>query len=214
MEPSEKRPFLIGIAGASCSGKTELARHLAARLAAPVLSIDSYYRELSHLSLEERALVNFDEPAAIDEPLFISHMEALARGEEVLCPTYDFATHSRTREVTRIAAAPFIIVEGLFALYWPEVRALLGARVYVDTPDEVCFERRLARDTRERGRTEESVRRQYAATVRPMAELYVWPTRRYAGIIVSGMAPIDQTTASVLAQILPGPKAEAGSWKG
>lgn len=192
---------MIGIAGASCSGKTELARQLAARLDAPVVSIDSYYRELSHLSLEERALVNFDEPAAIDEPLFISHMQALARGEEVLCPTYDFATHSRTSEVTRIPAANFIIVEGLFALHWPEVRALLGTRVYVDTPDEVCFERRLARDTRERGRTEESVRRQYAATVRPMAELHVWPTRRFADIIVSGQSPLDQTSGAVLAHI-------------
>lgn len=195
------RPYLIGIAGASCSGKTELARHLAARLEAPVVSIDSYYRELNHLSVEERALVNFDEPAAIDEPLFISHMQALARGEEVLCPTYDFATHSRTREVTLIPAAAFVIVEGLFALHWPEVRALLGTRVYVDTPDEVCFERRLERDTRERGRTEESVRRQYAATVRPMAELHVWPTRRYADIIVSGQSPLDQTSAAVLAHV-------------
>jgi uridine kinase len=117
----------------------------------------------------------------------------------VFCPNYDFATHSRTCEVTRIPAARFVIVEGLFALYWPEVRALLGTRVYVDTRDEVCFERRLARDTRERGRTEESVRRQYAATVRPMAELHVWPTRRYADVIVSGESPLAQTSAAVLA---------------
>lgn len=201
MQFSEGCPYLIGIAGPSCSGKTELAGRIARRLAAPVVSIDSYYRELGHLTLDERARVNFDEPAAIDEPLLHSHLKALARGEAVLCPTYDFATHSRTERLHPVPAAEFVVVEGLFALYWPEVRALLQTAVYVDTPDAVCFERRLRRDTRERGRSEESVRRQYAATVRPMAERYVWPTRQYADVVVSGEASLDTSAAAVLEHI-------------
>jgi len=141
--------------------------------------------------------MNFDEPAALDEELVRAHVLALARGEAVPRPTYDFTTHTRTREVELIVPREYVIIEGLFTLYWPDVRAACATRVYIHTDDAVCFRRRLYRDTHERGRTEDSVRRQYESTVRPMAELYVWPTRKYADVVVSGVAPLEISAAAI-----------------
>lgn len=194
-------PLLIGIAGPSCSGKSELARRLAAALAAPILALDSYYLPLDHLTWEERARTNFDEPAALDEDLLASHLAALARGETIEKPVYDFARHTRAARSEPVAPAAFLIVEGLFTLHWPAVRSALALSVYVEACDEVCFRRRLDRDVRERGRTPQSVREQYDATVRPMAERYILPQRRHAAIVVSGEQPLEQTSAAVLARL-------------
>ena len=191
-------PYLIGIAGPSCAGKTELAKHLAGVLGATRISLDAYYRPLTHLTLAERARFNFDEPAALDHDLLITQVEALAAGRPIELPVYDFATHSRTAATEHIPAAEFIIVEGLFALYWEELRQHYGTKVFVAAPDAVCLERRQERDVRERGRTPESVLRQFTETVQPMARLHVLPTAALADVVVSGLDPIRASAAAVL----------------
>lgn len=193
-------PRLIGIAGASCSGKTELARWLGARLDAPLLNLDHYYNDLPHLPFELRARQNFDEPAALDFTLILQHARALSRGQAILAPQYDFSTHRRDAKQEPVSPSSFVILEGLFALYWPELRELLSVSVYVDTPDEVCLARRLHRDVIERGRTREGVLEQYEATVRPMALLHVRPTAAHAMIQVPGTEPLDLIGARVLQQ--------------
>jgi uridine kinase len=190
---------LIGIAGPSGSGKTELARALAAKLDAPVISLDSYYRDMEHLSLDQRARSNFDVPDAIEDSLLLAHLRALAGGAAAEVPLYDFARHTRTGRVQNVGPGRFALIEGLWTLYWEDVRRLLATKVYVDTPDEVCFGRRMARDLRERGRSAESVAAQYAATVRPMACRYILPTQRFADIVVSGVEPIEKSVEAVRA---------------
>jgi uridine kinase len=194
-------PHLIGIAGPSCAGKTQLAHWLAARLEAPVVNLDHYYVDSAGLSLDERAQRNFDEPAALEHKLIIEHALALGRGEVIRAPQYDFATHTRTAAEHWIAPAPFVILEGLFALYWPALREALHTRLFVDAPAEVCLARRLARDVAERGRTPESVRRQFDTTVLPMAQLHVLPTRRYADLILSGIEAVEALGQRVLARL-------------
>jgi uridine kinase len=194
-------PYLIAIAGPSCSGKSELSRSLQQELRAPVLGLDSYYLELAHLPLAERAQMNFDEPAALDQDLLIAQVRSLAEGRAIHRPVYDFSRHTRSGEFERIEPAEFIIVEGLLALHWPQLCALYGTKVYIDAGDEVCYRRRLERDVRERGRTPESVQAQYHATVRPMAERYILPTRARADLVVSGVEPLERGTAAVLARL-------------
>ena len=190
-------PFLIGVAGPSGAGKSELSRLMAARLPAATafVSLDSYYRPLSHLSFEERCRCNFDHPDALDWELIRADVERLRRGEAIDEPVYLFDQHSRAAVTRRVEPAPFIILEGLFALHDECVRGLLHARIFVVAPDDVCLSRRLARDTVERGRTVESVLRQYAGTVRPMAERLVLPTREFADLVVSGVEPIESSWA-------------------
>jgi uridine kinase len=195
------RPYLIGIAGPSGSGKTEIARRLAYMLDAPILSLDHYYRDASHLPFEERARINFDEPRALDHELLSRQLALLAEGQEIAVPVYDFTRHVRAAETHRIPAAGFVIIEGIFALYWKEVRGLLSTRVFVEVPDEIGLARRIGRDVRERGRTAASVIEQYAATVRPMAELYVLPTREFAHVRASGVDPLDLSVQAVLAHV-------------
>lgn len=196
-----RRPYLIAIAGPSCSGKSELAKWLSRELSAPIVSLDSYYRDLPHLPFEKRARTNFDEPAALDETLILAHMGALAARGSIDKPTYDFTQHLRAPEVQHIEPADFVILEGLFALHSAPARLLCGTKVYIEVDDAVCFARRLDRDVRERGRTPESVREQYTATVRPMAEKYIWPTRNFADVIVSGVEPLERSGGAVLAHI-------------
>jgi len=193
--------YLIGIAGPSGAGKSYLACHLAARLHAPVLALDHYYRGLSHMPVEERAHTNFDDPAALDHDLLISQVVELSEGRAVEIPTYDFSVHTRTGVTQPFQPAAFVIVEGLFTLHWPELRRVLGTGVYVDMADDVCLQRRQERDVRERGRTPESVVEQFHATVAPMAERYVRPTEAHAQVVVFGAAPIEDAVESVLEQV-------------
>ncbi len=201
LQSALRRPYLIGIAGPSGAGKTTLAQRLARELQAPILALDYYYRGLDAMPLAERARVNFDHPAALDRGLLLEQLAALAAGAAIRVPVYDFARHTRTSETVPLRAAGFTIVEGLFALHWEDVRALLGTRVFIEADDAVCFARRLERDTRERGRSAESVREQYVQTVRAMAERYVLPARVFADVVVSGTEPLEDCAAAVLAHV-------------
>lgn len=192
---------LIGIAGPSGSGKSELAHRLSAVIAAPIISLDNYYRSLDHLTLEERAASNFDEPAALEDELLLSQMAELTAGRGIEVPTYDFSRHTHVPGEQQIEPNGPILIEGLFTLYWTDLRRLLKLAIYVDLEDEICFDRRLARDVRERGRTPESVHQQYADTVRPMAEQYIWPTKRHADLVIRGDAQLDESVREVLRRL-------------
>lgn len=195
-------PYFIGIAGPSGSGKTELALCVAAALPeAVVLALDSYYRSLDHLPKEARDLCDFDDPAMLDWDLINQHLADLATGRTIQRPIYSFATHARLEETEPLTPGPFVIVEGIFALYDAGVRRKLDACVYVHTPDRICFERRSRRDVAERGRTEESVREQYEKTVRPGAMRFVWPTEEFADLVVSGTQDIQASLDEVLSRL-------------
>jgi uridine kinase len=189
---------LIGIAGPSGSGKSELAHRLSTAIAAPIISLDNYYRSLDHLSFEDRAASNFDEPAALEDELLLVQLSDLANGRPIQVPVYDFSRHTRIPGEQFVSATGYVIIEGLFTLYWNDLRRILRLSVYVDLEDEICFDRRLERDVRERGRTPECVRRQYDQTVRPMAEKYIWPTRRHADLIIRGDAQLDESVGEIL----------------
>jgi uridine kinase len=191
--------YLIGIGGPSGAGKTYLATHLAAALNASVLALDRYYRDRSHLSVEERTRVNFDAPEALDHELIIEQVTGLRHGLLVQLPVYDFTTHTRMAQTEVLRPADIVIVEGLFTLHWSGLRELLDTKVFVDMTDDVCLTRRQDRDVRERGRTPESVLEQYSATVAPMAQRHVRPTIAHADVVVSGAEPIEGGIARVLA---------------
>lgn len=196
-----KKPYLIAIGGPSGSGKSYLAYRLAHALPdASVLSLDSYYREYSHLTYGERCQLNFDHPDSIDVDLLTRQIDTVAQGWPIKRPIYDFETHSRTRNPEPFLPRQYVILEGIFGLYFAAVRDLAAMKVFVQTPDSQCFDRRLARDTVERGRSAESVTDQYTHTVRPMAYEYIWPTRHYANLVIPG----NQNIALSVEQVLHG----------
>lgn len=205
------RAHIIGIAGPSSSGKSELASHVARELpGTSIISLDSYYRGMEEIPLEERKKVNFDHPDSLDWELLHEHLQAIAAGRHFEEPVYSFADYARTSQTRTIQPSRFVIVEGLFVLYWPELRAMLDTRVYVQTAPEVCYSRRLRRDVAERGRTEQSVREQYERTVRPSAEWFVYPTQKHANLVVSGEDALTVTTAEVLHALPRASAAAAG----
>lgn len=193
------RHYFIGIAGLSGSGKTALARQLARHLVqSEIITLDSYYHSQSHLSLAERARLNYDHPDSLDWPLLERHLAALSLGEAIDEPVYLFDQHTRGGKTRRVHPLPFVIVEGILALHHADVRRHLDLHVFVTTREEECLRRRLERDTVERGRTRESVLEQYSTTVWPMAVEYVLPSRAHASLVVSGEEPIDASVAAVL----------------
>ena len=194
------KPFVIGIAGLSGSGKTALARQLAPQLAegCALVSLDSYYHPQAHLSFEDRARVNYDHPDAIDWELLAGHLTALASGQAIDEPLYLFGQHTRSAETTRIEPRPFLMLEGILALHSAPIRELLDLKVFVSTAGDECLRRRLERDIAERGRSRESVLRQYEETVWPMAQCFVLPSQEFADLVVSGEEPLDEAVAQVL----------------
>jgi uridine kinase len=185
-QPAQK-PLVIGVAGGTGSGKTTVSRQIQTAVGAKhivYLQHDSYYRDLGHLSPEERARYNFDHPDSLDTPLLVAHVRALCRGEAVDVPVYDFATDTRLPTTTRVLPAPVLLVEGILIFAEPELRKLMDMRIYVDTDADLRFIRRLQRDVQERGRTLESVITRYLSTVRTMHLEFVEPSKRYADIIV------------------------------
>lgn len=196
------RPVIVGIAGCSGSGKTTLARELALELEATLFPFDYYYRDLSHLPFDERAHSNFDHPDSLESELLLEHLEMLALSKPIARPIYDFATHTRVPGKTeRVEPSQVILVEGILALHYAELRGLFDYSIYVDAPHEVCLMRRIHRDVRERGRTEASVKEQFEATALPMAEKYVLPSREFATLTVQGTDSLDWSVEQVLSQL-------------
>lgn len=180
------KPLIIGVAGGSGSGKTTVARaiHAALGMGGAFIDQDAYYKELGHLSLEERKRVNFDHPDSIDFDLFLDHLTRLSSGQPIEKPTYDFAAHTRSDRRILIQPSDVILVDGILLFVDPRLRLLFDIKVFVDVDDDVRFIRRLQRDLTERGRTLDDVIRQYLATVRPMHLEFVEPSKRYADVIL------------------------------
>lgn len=184
--------ILIGIAGGTGSGKTTLTRHLKEHFGPEVTVIghDNYYKRQDGKTLEERAKVNYDHPAAFDTELLIEHLKELKEGRPIRCPVYSYVEHNRTEETREILPTKVIIVEGILIFQNPTLRDMFDIKIFVETDADVRILRRALRDVEERGRTLQSVVTQYLTTVKPMHEQYVEPSRKFADIIVfSASAP-------------------------
>jgi len=185
--PKKKRPLVIGIAGGTGSGKTTVASAVLKRVGAQHIAFlphDAYYRDLSHLPLEERRKINFDHPDSLETELLVEHINRLMNWLPVEMPVYDFTCHSRTAQTVHVEPRPVILVDGILIFYEPALRPLFDVKIYVDTDADLRFIRRLQRDIVERGRTTESVIQQYLSTVRPMHMEFVEPSKRYADVII------------------------------
>jgi uridine kinase len=179
--------MIIGICGGTGSGKTTVANRIlesVSRDEVIFIQQDSYYRNLDQMPLDYRRKVNFDHPDAIDNDLLVEHLRELRAGRTVELPVYDFKTHTRRPETLRMGPRPIIIVEGILVFNEERLREEMDVKVFVDTPDDIRFIRRLRRDVAERGRTVESVIEQYLATVRPMHMQFVEPSKRHADVII------------------------------
>ena len=198
---------IIGIAGGSGSGKTTFAKELAAFLlkTIPVATLqqDSYYLDRSGIVEEERAYLNFDHPDSIDADLLTRHLTDLKLGKPITVPSYDFSTHTRTRHGTLIQPTPITLVDGILIFALPQLQNLFDYKLFIDTPDDIRFIRRLQRDVKERGRSMDSIISQYLLTVRPMHNAYVVPSKQHADVTISGLelfsTPIAKTAATILA---------------
>jgi uridine kinase len=180
-------PIIIGVAGGTGSGKTTVSRAILQRVGVERIAFlehDSYYRDLSHLSLEERRQVNFDHPDSLDNTLLIEHLDALCGGRSAEVPIYDFTRDNRRDNVRVVDPQPVVLVEGVLIFADKALRERMDVKIYVDTDADLRFIRRLQRDTRDRGRSVESVVDQYLRTVRPMHLEFVEPSKRYADIII------------------------------
>ena len=182
------KPYIIGIAGGSGSGKSTFAQRIKEAFPDQVslISCDNYYLPHDDLTLEERANLNYDAPYALEFDLMVSHLEALRRGQAVQCPVYDFTQHTRSDAVTEIQPRPIILIDGILIFHDPAMRACMDLKIYVETDADERILRRARRDMRERGRDLDSVIQQYLATVKPMHNAYVEPTKVYADIILNG----------------------------
>lgn len=181
------KPVVVGVAGGTGSGKTTVARAILERAGTGQISLiqhDAYYKDLGDLPIAQRVMRNFDHPDALDNELLILHLKDLKSGRAIEMPIYDFTTHTRTGQSQRVEPHRVILLEGILIFADEVLRQLMDVKIFVDTQADIRFIRRLQRDIAERGRTMESVIDQYLATVRPMHEQFVEPTRRYADIVI------------------------------
>ncbi len=186
MPRTSTQPFLIGVAGGTCSGKTTVSERLAELAGGDhlaLIKLDSYYVRRTRPPGVVRTLTNYDHPDAFDWQLLNDHLAALAAGAAVPVPIYDYTVDDRSEEVRMVHPAPIVVVEGILVLYEPQLRERFDLRVYIDTDADLRLIRRLERDVRERGRTPESIIAQYLATVRPSHEQFVEPSKRHADVI-------------------------------
>ena len=191
MSDQHRSCVIIGIAGASASGKSLIShtifKELVEELGADqigVITEDSYYKDQSHLLLEERVKTNYDHPSAFDHALLCQHLTMLLKGEQVEIPTYSYSEHTRVSDTRPFSPKRIIILEGILLLSEPHLRDLMDVSIFMDTPLDICLIRRLVRDVQERGRTMESVLKQYQNTVRPMFLQFIEPSKQYADVIV------------------------------
>ena len=182
------KPYIIGIAGGSGSGKSTFAQRLKSAFPDHIslISCDNYYLPHDDLPLAERALLNYDAPEALEFDLMVRHLEQLKAGEPALCPVYDFTLHTRSNRVTEILPRPIILIDGILIFHDPALRACMDLKIYVETDADERILRRARRDMVERGRDLDSVIHQYLATVKPMHNAYVNPTKVFADIILNG----------------------------
>jgi uridine kinase len=199
---SPKRPFIVGIGGPSGTGKTTVTKRVANALGAQVISMESFYLDLGSLPPAERANRNFDAPDAIDSALLFRSVQDFAEGKDIDVPVYDFAVHTRVPgRFEHVRNGPILIVEGILVLNWANLRERFNLRVYFDAPDEVCFQRRVVRDIVDRQRSHEFVQQQYRDTVLPMAIQYVYPTKRYAEVVIDARQKVDTVEKDLLSRI-------------
>ena len=191
----QRKPFVLGIAGGSGSGKSTVARALLEALApgaGVLIEQDHYYRSQSHLAPEERQRVNYDHPDALEVELLAAHIDELRAGRAIERPTYDFAIHDRAPSGVLVEPARVIVVEGILVLFEPRLRQRFDAKLFVDTDADIRLMRRIRRDLEQRGRTFEQIRKQYYESVRPMHMAFVEPSKRFADLIVpeGGQNPV------------------------
>ncbi|MCU1246700.1 MAG: uridine kinase [Acidobacteria bacterium] len=180
-------PVIIGIAGGTGSGKTTVAQAIYDRVGSDRIewiSHDSYYRNFDALSAEDKARINFDHPDSLETELLVRHLDVLAKGSSVEVPLYDFAAYARKSETLHVQPHKVLIIDGILILAEPELRKRIDIKLFVDTPADIRFVRRLTRDIESRGRTLQSVVHQYLDTVRPMHEEFVEPSKRHADLII------------------------------
>jgi len=201
---SRQPPLVIGIAGGSGSGKTTVAQEILNRVGPSRIAFlqhDAYYKDLSGLPPTQRAAVNFDHPNSLETELLTAHIESLKKEQAVEVPIYDFSKHSRTDKTFQVLPRGVILVEGILIFAEPDLRELFDVKIFVDTDDDVRLIRRMQRDIAERGRTAETVIKQYMATVRPMHLEFVEPSKRYADVIIPeggfNTAALDMVVARI-----------------
>ena len=198
------RPFLVGIAGGSGSGKTTLANEISSNYDQKKVAIieqDSYYINIPTINLKQKKKFNFDHPSAIDITLFEKDLKSLLEGKTINVPLYDFKTHSRLREYRRLKPHHIIVVEGILVLHYPQIRELFSLKIFVDTPEDLRFNRRQKRDINERGRNEENIIEQYVNSVRPMHDKFVEPSKYFADEIILGENRPDEIIGSIIKKI-------------
>lgn len=187
------KPIIIGIAGGTASGKTTISNQLVEHFKDEsfiIIKQDDYYKDQSHKTMAERVVNNYDHPDAFDTDLLVAQLAELKNGKSILKPTYDFEKHNRSQDIIdEVQPADVILLEGIFVLAEPRVRDLCDIKIYCDTPDDIRFIRRLVRDTKERGRSVDSVISQYLDTVKPMHDAFIEPSKKYANIIFPENGP-------------------------
>ncbi|UCG87041.1 MAG: uridine kinase [Gemmatimonadota bacterium] len=199
-----RRPLLVGVAGGSGAGKTTVVNtivHRVGRKHVSVIQHDAYYHDRSSVPPEERSELNYDHPDSLDTALLIEHLRALAAGRTVRSPAYDFTSHTRAAESVLVEPRRIVIVEGILILADEALRELLDVKVFVDTDPDIRIIRRLERDMGERGRTHESVIRQYLRSVRPMHLAFVEPSKAFADVVIEGSGPNDRAIDSLIEKI-------------
>jgi len=182
-----KRPFVIGVAGGSGSGKTTLSNEIKKSIPKNLISYiqhDSYYRDQTHLTMDQRVLTNYDHPDSLETDLLVSHIKQLKDGKSITHPTYDFTKHNRAKKTVRVQAKPIILIEGILIFADKALRDQMDMKIFVDTDADLRLARRITRDVAQRGRTYQEVIEQYLLTVKPMHDVFVETSKKYANVIV------------------------------